>query len=638
MATSAAADLVGRVLAGRYRLLRPIGTGTSGRVYAAYDVRLRRRVAVKVLHEGLAADAAFLRRFRVEAQVAASLSHPNVMAVFDWGEQDGVPFMVLELLTGGSLRRMLDVGTRLTPSQATLVGHQVAAALGYAHARGVVHRDVKPANLVFDEHAVVRVADFGLARVLAEASWTEPASGLVGTARYAAPEQAGIGPVDGRSDLYGLAVVLVEAVTGQVPLQGETPIATALARSREGISAPAELGALAEVVERAGRPDPRQRYPDAAAMAGALTQAARSLPRPAPLVLPGLGDADDDLDTTRIPGGAPLFDQDAPHGLDETEPVVVSHDRPRRGRAVAPAATRVRPPGSFSRVPLFVGLAIVLALATGAGALVAVATGRGPTVAAPSLVGLAQQDAAARAARDGLLLRVQERTADDPKGTVLDQRPGAGAFVARGGEVLLVVSKGPPRVPLVDVTGRSEADATLALAGAGFEPTVAYEHDEDAAEKGLVLRTEPAAGHKAPRGSAVRIVVSDGPAPVAVPDVAGKTPDEATALLQQVRFTVVLGEDFSDTVDAGKVIRTDPAANALAPRDSAVTLVVSKGPELVAVPSGLVGLTVEQATARLQAAGLQADVQNYAPGRTVRATDPVGGTKVKKGSKVTLFL
>src|SRR6266480_965830 len=223
MAISGVADLTGRVLAGRYRLLAPIGAGASGRVYVADDVRLKRRVGVKVLHLALAEDAGFLRRFRAEAQVAASLNHPNVMAVYDWGE-DEVPFMVLELLTGGSLRGVLDAGARLSPSQATHVGRQVTSALEYAHARGVVHRDIKPANLLFDEHGIARVADFGLARALAEASWTEPAGAVFGTARYASPEQAQGVKLDARSDLYSLALVLVEAVTGALPFTADTTL------------------------------------------------------------------------------------------------------------------------------------------------------------------------------------------------------------------------------------------------------------------------------------------------------------------------------------------------------------------------------------------------------------------------------
>jgi serine/threonine protein kinase len=243
MATNGANDLSGRVLAGRYRLLAAIGTGASGRVYAAEDIRLRRRVAVKVLHSALAEDVGFLRRFRAEAQVAAALHHPNIMAVYDWGE-DEQPFMVVELLEGGSLRTMLDRGNLLTIAQAARIGRDVVDALDYAHTRGIVHRDVKPANLLFDEHGVVRIADFGLARALAEASWTEPAGAVFGTARYASPEQARGVQLDARSDLYSLALVLVEAVTGQIPFGADTTIGTLAARTQRPIVAPPEMGPL----------------------------------------------------------------------------------------------------------------------------------------------------------------------------------------------------------------------------------------------------------------------------------------------------------------------------------------------------------------------------------------------------------
>ena len=192
-------DLTGRVLSSRYRLINGVGMGSSGVVYSATDVNLKRQVAVKVLHRGYNADLAFLRRFRAEAQLAANLHHHNIVSVFDWGE-DEVPYLVLELLEGGSLRSMLDEGIRLTPAQACHVGMQVCAALEYSHSRSIVHRDIKPANLLFDEHGIVRVADFGLARALAEASFTEPSGAVIGTARYASPEQAsGVG-IDGRSD------------------------------------------------------------------------------------------------------------------------------------------------------------------------------------------------------------------------------------------------------------------------------------------------------------------------------------------------------------------------------------------------------------------------------------------------------
>src|SRR3954454_1817090 len=284
MPGSAVTDLAGRVLAGRYLLHGAIGTGASGRVYLAEDTRLKRRVAVKVLHAALAEDSAFLRRFRAEAQLAASLHHPHIVTVHDWGEDD-MPFMVLELLEGGSLRGMLDGDTHLTVSQTTRVGRDVASALEYAHARGVLHRDIKPANLLFDEHGIVRVADFGLARALAEASWTEPAGAVVGTARYAAPEQGTGAPLDGRSDLYALGLVMVESVTGSVPLVGDSPLGTIGLRQEREITVSPDVGALAPVLARACSASPDARYPTADAMRIAIDEVADTMPPPGPLVL-----------------------------------------------------------------------------------------------------------------------------------------------------------------------------------------------------------------------------------------------------------------------------------------------------------------------------------------------------------------
>ncbi|MDP9388249.1 MAG: serine/threonine protein kinase, partial [Actinomycetota bacterium] len=284
MATSRMADHVGRVLGGRYRLLGPIGTGASAHVFLADDVTLRRRVAVKVLHPALAEDESFLRRFRAEAQQAAALTHPNVMRVFDWGESGDGPYLVLEHLGGGSLRDLLDAGHLLSPSQALVVGLEAARALDYAHRRGLAHRDVKPANLVFDEEGRLCIADFGLARALAEAAWTEPAGAMLGTARYASPEQAQGLSVDGKADVYSLALVLVEAVTGHVPFSADTTIATLMARVGATLEAPPALGPLGPVVEQAAAPDPADRL-DARQLVQSLDQAGRQLPPPDPLPL-----------------------------------------------------------------------------------------------------------------------------------------------------------------------------------------------------------------------------------------------------------------------------------------------------------------------------------------------------------------
>jgi eukaryotic-like serine/threonine-protein kinase len=616
MAISGVADLTGRVLAGRYRLLTPIGAGASGRVYIADDVRLRRRVAVKVLHAALAEDAGFLRRFRAEAQVAASLHHPNVMAVYDWGD-DEVPFMVLELLRGGSLRGLLDAGSRLSVSQAVHVGRQVTAALEYAHVRGLVHRDVKPANLLFDEHGIVRVADFGLARALAEASWTEPSGSVVGTARYAAPEQATGAPLDGRADLYALAVVLVESVTGSVPAMADTAIGTLAARTHTPLVAPPELGRLGAVIERAGRPDPNERYPDAATMEAALADAGRALPRPQPFALPGLGGDGGVVDPTQIGSSrTPLFDQDAPEPESKPEPVEV----PRRRR------------GAPRRLVPFVVAFVALAVLAAAGVAIANA-GTGSAVV-PSVVGVTKDDATGRVTAKGFSISIVERSADDPAGIVIAQRPAAGAFAHDGNTVRLFVSRGPPPVPVPDVRSLSRDDAKAKLEQSGFLVTVEYPYNDDV-RYGAVIDTDPPIGQKVPRDAEIKLLVSNGPAPVAVPDVSGMTYDQAAQAVQSKGFAVTRSDDFSDTVPVGQAIGTDPAVRTLAQRGSSVRVMVSKGPELVTVPD-LTNATLEAAQQQLVALGLGVDTVGYLPGRKVLRSNPVPGTPVKKGTKVTL--
>ena len=246
-------------MGGRYRLLRPIGSGASAHVYVGEDVRLKRAVAVKVLHPALAEDRSFLRRFQAEAQTVAVLRHPGIVRVYDWGEDGEQAYLAMELLEGGSLRSLLDVGYRLSISQVAAVGLDVASALAYAHSRGLVHRDIKPANLLFDEEGHASVADFGIARALAEASWTEPVGAMVGTARYAAPEQFRGLPLDGRADVYALTLVLVEAATGSVPFALDTTLGGLMARASRSIPVPAELGLLAPVLEQAGLADPEAR-------------------------------------------------------------------------------------------------------------------------------------------------------------------------------------------------------------------------------------------------------------------------------------------------------------------------------------------------------------------------------------------
>ena len=619
-------DQVGRVLGGRYRLIAPVGTGASAQVYLADDVRLRRRVAVKLLHAALADDETFLRRFRAEAQAAAGLSHPNIVAVFDWGDDDGRPYIVTEYLSGGSLRSVLDDGGRLSVSQALLVGLEASRALEYAHRRGIVHRDIKPANLLFGEDGRLRIADFGLARALAEAGWTEPQGAVLGTARYASPEQARGESVDGRADVYSLGLVLIEAVTGNVPFVADTTIATLMARVGREVPVPDDLGPLQDVLRRAGQPDPGDRLV-ASELTVALMARAETLPRPEPLALRvgppvDVDDAHDDLDATML-GEVPA----PPDGF--TPPTVV-----------VPAAMDEGPPPDAGRRWPMVVIAVLLAVALGTGGAWALISTQAPSYEVPVLVG--NTEAAARSAVDPYGWTIEKRTDrrdGSTPGTIMRTEPSAGKSLRKGDTLVLYVSLGNTLAAVPeDLVGRTIEEATASLAAAGdFVPKIEPAFDETK-PKGIVLEVAPESVGNQPKGSEIVLVVSEGPAPRTVPSgLAGKTYDDAAAAVSAEQLVPVKVEEFSDTVKAGLVIELRPAEGAAAPRDSEVEVVVSKGPDLVKVPE-VKGKDLDGAVAALEAAGLEAgNVYGPANGKP-SSTDPSAGSKVKRGTKVDIYL
>jgi eukaryotic-like serine/threonine-protein kinase len=590
MPGSVSSDLLpGRVLAGRYLLHGAIGTGASGRVYVADDQRLRRRVAVKVLHAALADDAAFLRRFRAEAQLAASLHHPNIVTVYDWG-QDDVPFMVLELLEGGSLRSMLDQGALLTVGQAARVGRDVASALEYAHARDVLHRDIKPANLLFDEHGVVRVADFGLARALAEASWTEPAGGMVGTARYASPEQATGVQLDARSDVYSLALVLVESVTGRVPFAADTTIGMLTARTQRPLIAPEELGPLAAVIDRAGRVQPGDRYPDAGTMRQALADVGDALPPPGPLVLAGMLDQHDPHPTrVAAPATPPLFDQDA---VLLPPPPAPAHEKPARA---ARARGSGRTPGQRRLVPFVVGLVLLATVALAASAFARVSGAS--TLAVPAFTGRDATQAEQLARQQGLTYSVSRQVAPDPKNVVVGQSPSAGSWTA-GHHVRLIVSAGPAPVSVPSIKGQAWPAVEKQLDGVGFVTRVSSQYNTKLPAN-TVIGVKPVPGTRVAPDATLAVVLSKGLPPVEVPDVSKLTYAAAQAALGAKHLTATRGADvFSNDVPKGLVISTLPAAGQFAKYGGAVEVHLSHGPILVKVPD-LTGDTLSEAQAQI---------------------------------------
>ena len=634
-------DQIGRVLSGRYRIIAPLGTGTSAQVYLADDVRLRRRVAVKLLHAALAEDESFLRRFRAEAQAAAALSHPNIVAVYDWGDDDGTPYIVTEYLSGGSLRSVLDDGGRLTPSQVLLVGLEATRALDYAHRRGFVHRDVKPANLLFGEEGRLRVADFGLARALAEAAWTEPQGAVLGTARYASPEQAQGEPVDGRADVYSLGLVLIEAVTGSVPFTADTTIATLMARIGKPVPVPDELGPLQKPLQRAGQPLPADR-PDAGELAIALMACAEDLPRPEPLTLRSAATVVDltavpEADATMHGGSAHAPSRVAEPG-DATVVNVPIMPSPSAPWVLEDELDADDPPRR-RRWPVVV-VTVVLASLLGIAAAWAVLEARAPRYEVPVLVG--NTEAAARAAVDGYgweIDRQTDRKDDSEPGTVLRTDPDAGDQLKKGDTLVIYVSLGNELAPVpADLVGKTIEDATAALVAAGgFVPKVTPAHDEQKAA-GIVLAVNPESSGDQPKGSEITLTVSDGPEPRTVPSgLAGGTYDQAAAALAGVQLGATKVEEFSDIVEPGKVIELRPGEGEPAARDSKVEVVVSKGPDTVTVPK-INGTDLNGAIAKLEAAGLTVgEVFGPAQGKPF-ITDPPAGSKVKRGTTVDIYL
>ena len=671
-------DSIGRVLGKRYRLLSALGTGASAHVFLAEDVSLQRHVAVKVLQPGLATDEAFLKRFRAEARSVASLNHPHVLRVFDWGEDQDGPYLVLEYLGGGSLRDLLDRDIRLSLSQAAQLGTEVAQGLAYAHLRGLVHRDIKPANLLFDEEGRVRVADFGVARALAEAAWTEPAGAMVGTARYISPEAAEGKPVDGRADVYSLALVLYEAVTGTVPFVTDTTMGTLAARIGQPLPHHEALGPLDDVLVRAAAPDVASRL-DAAGLAARLGALAAALPTASalPLVMPRLADSAP-INGFRAPGVSELTDSGivavtAAGGAAGTA-VGTDSTAVAPGLAGAPVGTKAGPgeifdaepdggrgrllgrgrnsrsggpPAPFrprkSRRTWWIVGAIVAAVIIAAGLVTAFETKVfTPSHPTPALVNLPL--AQARAAVDKVHMNLKEgapvTSITVGAGDVVEQSPKPGLSQKEGSTVTVVLSSGKPDVTVPSLSGMTCAQATTALQSAHFESVCAPgTYNNNVPAQVLVLWSINATQNptKAPYGATITLVPSLGHEPATVPSIpTSYTFAQAQAALQAVGLQATQNNESNATVPSGQVISTSPASGAQAPYGSAVTVNISTGPPTTTVPN-VIGDSVTQAAAALQQQGLSPSGVSGSPSKNVSGTQPSVGSTVPTGSSVQLF-
>jgi serine/threonine-protein kinase len=612
-------DDTGRVLAGRYRLQGLLGLGASARVYDAVDLVLERPVAVKLLHPSLAEDAAFVRRFTAEARAAAALTHPGVVAVFDWGEEGGQPFLVLQRFDG-SLRDLLDGGQRLSLAQAVALGAQVAGGLAYAHRRGLVHRDLSPGNVLLDQDGRAAVGDFGLARALEAASWTEPVGAVLGTARYAAPERAGGGPATDRADVYGLALVLVEAVTGTVPLVADSPLGTVLGRVGRRLPPLPALGPLEALLAQAAAPEPADR-PSAEELARSLEELGRRLPPPEAIEGFALR-------------GAPV------PALERTEPAPALAPATAAGVvAPAPAEDPVPaplPPGRRRR-----GWLIAAALLVVLAALAGVGVWRSgvllPRHRLVSLVGRPETQAARVVRAEGLRLRVLRRRyqVESLAGDVLREIPAPGTWLRQGATVAVVVSLGPPLVSVPDLGSVSGGcSAVVALLDAHRLRGSCREASSTTVPAGRVLRWSPTG--RAPEGSTVSVVVSSGPPLVAVPSLAGISSCAGVAsALQAAGLRAACSTQPSLAQPAGAVLSESPTGRA--PAGSTVTVVLSSGPPPVTVPNVENDVPLPQAVTELQGAGLVVGPVYGPGGGVVFHTSPGPGQVVPRGTVVTVY-
>jgi serine/threonine-protein kinase len=580
-------------------------------VWLADDTHLQRRVALKVLHARFAQDGEFVERFRREAEAAAGLQHPNVVAVFDRGDVDGTYYIAMQYLEGRTLKQLIDAG--LTPEQAVGLIRQVLEGARFAHRHGVVHRDLKPQNVIVDADGKATVTDFGIAR--AGVSEITQAGSVMGTPHYLSPEQAQGFDVTAVSDLYSIGVMLYEALTGRVPFEADSAVAVAMKQVSQPPQRPSSINpqispALDAVVMRALEKEPGQRFQSADAFIAALDAALKE---------PGGA------------GGTAAFAALPPIVATPEEPVEEGEEEKSR-----------------RLIWILVAAAVLIGL------LVGFALTRDTTTEVPNVTGESLNLAFARLQQDGFNVgEVKRVEREAPTNTVLEQDPSASppadeasldcaflSFFCSKPKVMLTVSSGPGSANVPSTAGMTTAEAEEELEDAGFKAEVESIHSEDV-EEGLVIHSKPSGGETATRGTSVLLTVSSGPKLATVPVLAGT---QRSVAVQQIRgrgFTPSVEEEES-AKPSGEVIRQTPNAGSQLPAGSTVSIVVSKGEAKATVPN-VIGKLRADAVEALRAEGLKPTVneaETEVPSQVGRVTDqfPPPGSEVKPGSAVTVVV
>ncbi|MFK0117408.1 Stk1 family PASTA domain-containing Ser/Thr kinase [Streptomyces sp. NPDC090994] len=636
-----------RRLGGRYELGPVLGRGGMAEVYHAHDTRLGRQVAVKTLRADMARDPSFQARFRREAQSAASLNHPAIVAVYDTGEDyiDGVsiPYIVMEYVDGSTLRELLHSGRKLLPERTLEMTIGILQALEYSHRAGIVHRDIKPANVMLTRNGQVKVMDFGIARAMGDAGMTmTQTAAVIGTAQYLSPEQAKGEQVDARSDLYSTGCLLYELLTVRPPFVGDSPVAVAYQHVREEPQPPSVFDPeitpeMDAIVLKALTKDPDYRYQSADEMRMDIEACLDGQPVAATAAMGavGYGGYPDDQPTTalRADSGAgatsmlpPMNPDDGGYGYDEQRP-----DRRRQPQRKSNTSTIV----------LVVAGILVLIGAILIGREIFSSGGSDDgTISTPNFVGQTKAEAKQQAVNADLKVAFTEDSCEkEAKGKICSQDPESGTDVDKDTTINLVVSTGAPKVEVPDVEGQSYSDAEAALKEAGFE--VEQKTEESTETPDTVISQDPAGGTSKAKGSTVTLTVAKETAQVTVPDITGKTPDEAKSILEAKGL--VLGSQTTEESSAqeeGKIFEQSLAPGTDVDRGSTVTVKIAKAPAeetSFAMPK-VTGMTVAEAKNVLSQAGLQLSgiAGSQEDDATVVASNPTENTQVKKGDSVSL--
>lgn len=607
----------GSVVDGRYTVLERIGSGGMADVWLADDSHLQRRVALKVLHARFAQDKEFVERFRREAEAAASLQHPNIVAVFDRGEFDGNYYIAMQYLEGRTLKQLIDAG--LSSEQAAGLIRQVLEGARFAHRHGVVHRDLKPQNVIVDAEGKATVTDFGIAQ--AGVSEITQAGSVLGTPHYLSPEQAQGFDVTAVSDLYSIGVMLYEALTRRVPFEADSAVAIAMKQVSQAPQRPSSINpqvspALDAVVMRALEKEPGQRFQSADAFIAAIDAALKD---------PG-GGADNTAAFAPLPPVVAVPEEPVAEGIDP-------EDEGRKRRR---------------RIWMLVAAAVLIGL------LVGFALTRDTTTEVPSVTGNQLNVAIALLQQDGFSVGDVKRVEREaPTNEVLEQDPAAAppadqasedcsflTFFCSKPKVTLTVSSGPGSAKVPSTAGLTSTAAEEKLEEAGFKAKLESVHSKDV-EEGLVLKSEPSGGETATNGSTVTLKVSSGPKLAKVPVVVGS---QRSLAVQQIRGRgfVPSVEEVTNSAPEGQVIRQAPSAGSQLPPGSTVSISVSKGEEKATAPN-VIGKERAAAVEMVRAAGLKPVVQEQeteVPSQVGRVTDqfPPPNSEVKPGSTVTLVV